>query len=474
MERGCGLVDGVSRGERGGEGLCMKESQSLEFKKSLAEAEQILETISAFANAKGGKILVGIEENKDGTIKEVVGVVVKGKEIENLTNEIKQNTDPIIFPSIELEKMDGKDVLAIEVRESFLRPAFSKGKGFKRVGRSNIRLSVQEIRHLTKESINISFTDEVFQKASLQDIDWGYVEDIFIPLYESITKQKMKSDGKELLLSLRVITTKKPTVAGLLLFGKDSQHFFLNAYIALAIYRGKVEGVERLDYKEFSGKIFEQIDSCAAYIKGHIAVMSRLHPYQVQREDIPEYGLFSIRELITNAVCHRDYAEPGSKVIVKMFSDRIEIYNPGGLPKDITPKNISQKQYSRNPVIANVLAKVKYIEEVGEGWNKILDEHKMHPLHPSFPKIVAEKESVLVTLFSTKEKFEVRKERHILTERQKNILRYLRREERVTASSCARLLEVSNDTALRELSHLRKLQLIKKKGIGRGVYYTLP
>jgi ATP-dependent DNA helicase RecG len=83
----------------------MEESQHIEFKKSLAERKELLEPISAFANSKGGKIFVGIEENKDGSVKEIVGIRIRGKEIENLSNELKQNTDPVIFPSIEIEEI---------------------------------------------------------------------------------------------------------------------------------------------------------------------------------------------------------------------------------------------------------------------------------------------------------------------------------------------------------------------------------
>jgi ATP-dependent DNA helicase RecG len=83
----------------------MEESQRIEFKKSLAERKEMRETISAFANSKGGKIFVGIEENKDGSVKEIVGIRIKGKEIENLSNEVMQNTDLVIFPSIEIEKI---------------------------------------------------------------------------------------------------------------------------------------------------------------------------------------------------------------------------------------------------------------------------------------------------------------------------------------------------------------------------------
>jgi len=117
-----------------------------------------------------------------------------------------------------------------------------------------------------------------------------------------------------LLEALNCIIDDKPTNAGVLLFGKNPQKIFINAYIAIARYKGKEVGIERLDYKEFNGNLFHQIDECDKYIKEHIAIMSRLFPYKVEREDIPEYPLFSIRELVTNAVVHRDYAIIGSRL----------------------------------------------------------------------------------------------------------------------------------------------------------------
>ncbi len=448
----------------------MKENQNLEFKKSLAEMEEILETISAFANREGGKILVGIEENKDDLI--VAGIEVKGRMIENLANEIKQNTDPVIFPYIEIKKMEGKDVLLIEIEESPFKPVFAKGKAFKRVGRTNLKLTTQEIRNLTKTSVGYNFTELICKEADMEDIDWDFVKEFFIPRYESVTKSKLLGNSKNLLESLGAIKNNKPTIAGILLFGKNPQRFFMNAYVALARYKEGI-GTERLDYKEFNGNIFQQIDKANEYIEEHIAMMSRLHPRQVEREDIPEYGMFSIRELVTNAICHRDYSEQGSKVIIKMFSDRMEFYNPGGLAQDITPKNIAQKQFSRNPIIAKVLSKIKYIEELGEGWDKIINEHKEHPLKPELPKIDADKSSVLVILFSTKEKFEEKKEKISLNERQKNGLEFVRKEGRITRSDYEKINKISKRTAVRELNELVKLNIIKTVGKGPSQHYIL-
>lgn len=220
------------------------------------------------------------------------------------------------------------------------------------------------------------------------------------------------------------------------------------------------------------------IDNCYTYIKEHVAVMSRLHPDKVEREDIPEYGLFSIRELITNAVCHRDYSEQGTKVIIKMFTDRIEYYNPGGLIKDITAKNIADKQFSRNPVITKVLAKVKYIEELGEGWNKIIDEHKKHSLKPKMPEIDADKYTVLVKLFSAGEKFaepELKYELDVGKRKRIEIaLQYAKEKGSITNAEYQKINSVSRETATRDLKDLVSSGILMTTGKGkRGLRYLL-
>ncbi|MCK4730869.1 MAG: hypothetical protein KAT65_00295, partial [Methanophagales archaeon] len=343
----------------------------------------------------------------------------------------------------------------------------------KRVGKTNQRISSSEIRKLAKESGERIYWDEqICKEASLENIDWGFVKNFFIQGYEKFSKKRIIGTAGELLEASGCINEGKPTNAGILLFGKNPQDFFRNSYIALARYKGKMEGVERLDYKEFRGNLFHQIDECDKYIKEHIAIMSRLLPHKVEREDIPEYCWFSIRELVTNAVCHRDYEDQGSKVIAKIFSDRTEFYNPGGLPKGITPETILIRQYSRNPIIANALARVKYIEELGEGWNKIIDEHKNHLLKPKLPKIISGRYSVLVSLYSVREKFERRTTE--LTERQKRAIGYLRRNERITNKEYQEINKTTKKTATRDLQELVRSGILIKCGrTGRGVYYRL-
>ncbi len=402
----------------------------------------------------------------------MIGVTIGKNTIEELANYIKRNTDPQIYPSIKIEEVKNKKIILIEISESREKPVFFKNHAYKRVGRTSPELKSAEIRKLAKETGEKVYWDEqICREARLDDIDWNFVRTNFIPLYEKVCGKKVEGKPLDLLKSSGCIKKDKPTNAGILLFGKEPQTFFKNSYIALARYPGKEVFGEKLDYKEFTGNLFQQIDSCNNYIVEHTTLMSRLIPGEVRRTDIPEYGRFSVRELITNAICHRDYSDQGSKIIIKIFKDKIEFYNIGGLPKGITPENITSKQYSRNPTIAKVLAKVEYIEELGEGWDKIIKEHKEHPLKPKLPDIKSDSDTTLVVLFSTKEKFE--EEKYILNERQKYILEKIKYQGFIKSIDIQKKFEITRETANRDINYLITLNLLKRGGIGRSTKYIL-
>jgi len=446
-----------------------KESENLEFKSSLSESKETIQTISAFANKKGGKIIIGVSPSG-----EILGLQIGKKTIEDLANKIKDNTDPKQFPEVGIEKINSKNIIVIKVEEGESKPVFASGGAYKRVGKTTQRISSEEIRKMARETEKVYWDEQVYKGAKLTDIDWKFVEEIFIPLYEETSGKKIAGGSRQVLVSLRCIQDKKITNAGILLFGKDPQKFFTNAYIALARYKGEDVDAKRLDYKEFTGNLFRQIDGCNNYIIEHIAVMSRLQPGEVRREDIPEYGKFSIRELITNAICHRDYSDQGSKIIIKMFDNKIEFYNRGGLPEGITPENIVKEQYSRNPTVAKVLSKVEYIEELGEGWDKIIKEHKLHPLRPKMPEIKADQHSVLVALFSTKGKFEEERIEIELNERQRKGLEYLKKHKKITNKIYRNMFPgMSDRTVLNDLTDLVNKNILKKAGKTKGVYYML-
>ena len=444
------------------------ESETVEFKKSTAQMERAIKTICSFLNHKGGIVYFGISDKN-----EIIGQDVSDSTLKLISQKIRQKIKPETSPQIKVLELDKKKIIEVKTKEGRNKPYYLDGIAYMRTGTESPVIAPDELERIILEKNKTHWDSQICEGATLEDIDWEFIEKEFIPLYENISNNKIAGRQIDLLTSLECIKNNKPTNAGILLFGKEPQKVFRNSYIALARYKGDQVSVERLDYREFDGNLFEQIDKCNAYIVEHTVLMSKLKPGDVRREDIPEYGRFSIRELITNALCHRDYENQHTKIIIKVFDDKIEFYNPGGLAKNITPKNITEKQFSRNPVLSRVLAKVDYIEELGEGWDKIIKEHKNHPLKPEMPKINSDTSTTLITVFSTKQKFEEKKSMPILNERQNKITKYINEKRMITTKECADLLDVSTDTALRELSKLTNIGLIDKKGIGKATYYVI-
>ncbi|MCK4492105.1 MAG: putative DNA binding domain-containing protein, partial [Candidatus Altiarchaeales archaeon] len=241
-------------------------------------------SISAFANTNNGIILVGVSDRGE----------IRGcsPEDEQKIANVAHTCKPSIYPRIEKVDVGGRLVFVVEVEGSGSGVDYAyKNVVYKRVGTHDKPLSPKEVIEFAKDIGEIRFDSQICKEAVLDDIDWTFVENFFIPEYERIAETKLAGSTEELLEALECIRDGKPTNAGILLFGKNPQRFFRNSHIALARYRGKEVGTERLDYKEFDGNLFRQIDNCDKYIKEHTAVMSRLHPMRVRREDIPEYPL---------------------------------------------------------------------------------------------------------------------------------------------------------------------------------------
>ncbi len=451
------------------------ESKILEFKESLSLKSEIGESVSAFSNTNNGTILVGVSDER-----EIRGVEIGKRTIENLANFIKQNTDNFVYPDISIEKVDEKHIIIIKVNKSDEKPVFFRDKTYKRVGKSNHKLSASEIRKLAKESGEKVYWDgQVCDGAGLGDIDEEAVNK-FRELYEYINKTKIKSSNKELLKSLKcakeINREVQITNSGILLFGKKSNDFLPMSYITIARYPEKEREQTYSDIKNFHGNLFEIVDSANEYIKQYVQEVSRVVEGQLAREVIPQYSYYAIRELITNAVVHKDYSLWGSRVIIRIFKDRIEFNSPGSLPTDVTPKNIVDAQFSRNSTIAEVFNKVQYIEKLGEGWDKIISAVKEHPFKPKFPEIRDIGGAVVVTLFSPKEELLEGVVEPILSqlnERQEQVLFYLIKNKKITRVEYEKFYTVSGRTANRELNEMINGKLIEKKGTGPATYYIL-
>ncbi|MFW6120000.1 MAG: RNA-binding domain-containing protein [Petrotogales bacterium] len=441
----------------------MGESEKQELKESLSEWRDIVETVSAFSNAKGGTIQIGVSEDK-----QIFGVTIGKNTLEKLANQIRQNTDPSIFPSIEVENKDGNKVIVIYVKESRTKPVFAFGRAFKRVGKTNQRLGHDEIRKLSLQTSKTYWDEQICEDADLEDIDKDKVK-WFLEKVKAERKSDISLDisVKESLERLNLIKNNSLTNAAVLLFGKNPQRFFSQSEVRCARFKG-TKPLEFIDMKVFDGDIIDQREDAVEFVKEHIKLHAKI--VGTERVETWEYPIEAIREAITNAICHRDY-EIASNVQVRIFDDRIEIWGVGPLPEPLTIEDLRGKHDSvlRNPLIGKCFFLIKYIEEWGTGTNRIIKSCLDHDLpEPLFEEISG---SLIVT-FRKKMTEGFLREKD-LNERQIEAVKYLEKNERIERKTYSDIFDVGATTAYKELDEMREKGIIKRKGKGRGTYYVL-
>ena len=445
------------------------ESQSTEFKESLRLKDEIGETVSAFSNSDGGVVLIGVSDGG-----EPIGVDIGGNTIEELANYIKRNTDPQIFPSVKILDVGGKNVVMIEVRESAEKPVFFKNRAYKRVGKTNQRISSSEMRKLAKESGERVYWDgRVCEDAILEDIE---EEKVRWFLKEARHKRGLdineNSPVEDVLLRLRLLKDGKPTNGAVLLFAKDPQRRFMQSEVKCIRFKGVGVTGEMIDLKTVGGDVFDQLIETEKFIFNNIALSAWIEEGKLQRQERWEYPPKAIREALANAISHREY-ETTSKVQVRIFDDRMEFWNPGMLPDGWTVEMLKRVHESipRNPSVAKQFFWIKYIEEVGTGTNKIIEWCIDWGLPE--PEFEFTGTSLVVTLWKSK-----LNEGYLdtlgLNERQRKAISYMKEHKKITSKEYAELFSITDRTARNDLKSLFDKKILIQRGTSKKLtYYEL-
>lgn len=342
----------------------MKESEEMEFKTSFSEESAILESLCAFANCRGGTVLVGM--NDDG---EPVKIEIGKKTIERLTTRIKENCDPVLYPSIVVKTHGPFEICEITIKEAEHKPVFVSGKAFLRVGKSNVKLKVAEIRDLMLKYKQPDFDSSVCSE-KLSDLT------ISPRVLEVIATKKpgfnIVNFIKENKLEHRGILT---NAAYLCFTDKNTEHF--NACVKAGRFKGG-DMVTIIDMTLFDDGLLAITEQAMAFIRRNIR-MGVEFDGGVQRIEKWEYPLEALRETIVNAIVHRDYADK-SQIQIRIFDDRLEVWSPGKLPRDMTPEEIISESRSvpRNLKLAEIFYNTGLIESWGSGLPRILRETEKH------------------------------------------------------------------------------------------------
>lgn len=447
------------------------ESSTVELKKEIPKNDQIIKTIIGFCNLNGGKLIIGVDNN--GTI---VGVdEAKIQEVlEYLDMSIYQASAPPIIPQIYAQRIGQKSILVIEVSSGMNKPYYLKTAGLEkgtyiRLGRSTMKANADMIEELKWQSRGRSFDTMPVYHATIDDLDPAKISD-FTHLKKGI---KQKAALLEFLqaynLAVKEHASVYPTAAGLLLFGKDPQKFLSDAFIICSHFSG-IEGRKALATRDCTGTLFEQYDRAYDFI------VSSLNKSFViegkQRKELAEVPHDAIRELLMNAVVHRNY-HITAPIKIAIFSNRIEIFSPGGFPGPLNTQNLRQGlSYIRNIALCKVLREAGYIEKLGSGFITAFASYEKHGL-PA-PEVL-EGENYIKCILprpNPREKKEPTASQQSSGDFAR-IIHLLQCATEISVSDIIQNLKIPRATAVRRLTQLQKDGVLKKIGSGKGTRYVI-
>ena len=366
--------------------LFSRESINIEYKVEMPKkSEKYMKTVVAFANGRGGRIVFGVD---DKTLN-IVGMNPDTifQTMDSITNAISDSCEPKIYPDVTLQSIDDKTIIVVEIHPGPMRPYYIKNKGlvdgtYVRVAGTSRHAEGYMLKELILEGQNRYFDNEPCEYLEINEDDIKDLCDKMKKIaientWNDEEKAAIRDVTKNILITWGILKEDNgkiiPTNAYALLTGKMQ----IQPTIQCAVFKGKTRAYF-VDRREFSGPIQDQVQLAFQYVLEKINMGMQIKG--IYRQDVYELPINSVRELIANAVAHRNYLEPGN-IQVAIFDDRLEVTSPGMLLNTVSIKKMIEG-YSRlrNPAIANAFAYMKIIEKWGTGIPRILRECKEYGL----------------------------------------------------------------------------------------------
>jgi len=445
------------------------ESKTLEFKLDLPTHKNIARSIVAFSNTSGGKLIIGIGDDKN-----IVGI--KEENIFELQDKIASiiydSCSPHIIPEIYTLNIDNKLLLVIEVFRGNLLPYFLKSEGknegtYIRVGATNRKAGFENILELERQKRNIGFDEEI-------NYDFAYESLDVTPLFERFESAGKKLDAKKL-ENLKLIKKEAdktyPTNALLILLGKLS-----HTSVKCARFKGVNMDVF-LDKKEYQSDIFSNLENTQNFILNHINLKGEIKG--LYRTDTYELPIVALREALINALIHRDYTNSGRDIKVGVYDDMINIVSPGSFPNTITKEDIENgRSEARNKVLAHIFKELGLIEQWGSGIKRIKNLCSEYGLKA--PSINEKNDFVDVEFYrpisdglSSETVVKPSETVGKMVTQETIILEYLKAHETIVSKTVEELLNLKESRTRELLKQMVDRGLLKKCGSGKSTYYEV-
>ena len=449
--------------------LKKKQGQFVEYLPE-ADAGRLAETLVAFANGDGGTVLVGL--TPEGAMNEGFSA----EDAESLLWQAQSHCRPPVRTEWQQIEISQGTAVAIRVIRSTELHTLDDGRVLIRVGVENRPLVGDEVSHLAATKATGDFETEVVTGGSRSDLDDEIIQE-YIVKREERGRLALSRPVDEVLVEIGALTDPgEPTVTGVLLFGREPQLYLPQSVLVFVRFAGTeprgpdgLPGYSRRE--EIQGPLPRLIEAAWKVIWEEMRVAAVVKG--LKREEHTEYPPFPVREALVNAVCHRDYRLKGRRIEVRMFDDRLEVISPGGLPGYITVDNIVDEHFSRNPRIVGGLFQWGYIEELGLGVDRMIED-MVQAGHPP-PDFKATPYSFTVTLRNVRERRAAPAAwERSMNERQLKALNYVHEQGNITNREYQALCpNVSSETLRLDLKDLVERGILLRIGAKRGTYYIL-
>lgn len=438
------------------------ECTAYDFKVMLEEKKpkSWLKSVSAFANGLGGSLFFGIDN--DGIVK---GLDDVQHVCEAISSKIRDYMDPL--PEVEMipHDIDGLHILQLKVNAGHYTPYYYVGDGqrvaFVRVGDESIPATAEQMVRLVLKGTNKTFD-------SLQS-DYKAEDYSFTILTNTFKKRTHQEWDKKYLLSFGLVTgTGILTNAGALL-ADDSPMWQSRLYCTR--WDGKEKG-DAINDAEFTGNVLMLLREAMNFVKSNTKKGWEKLPDG--RKNKPEYAERAVLEAMVNHFIHRDYTVMGSEVHLDIYDDRLTVTSPGGMYNGLLIQNLNIADVSserRNPILANVMAQLDFMEKRGSGLTRICNETKAlegykDELKPVFKSTPTQFQTIIYATTDTQNvgDHDGDMSETKLTERQQKILNLVKENPAITGKQMSEILSVSQRTIERDLSALQKLGVMKREG----------
>ena len=438
----------------------MSEHQNIEYKQSWRD--EYLKWICGFANAQGGKIYIGVNDNGI-----VTGIDDPKKLMDDIPNKAVNHLGLVI--DVNLLKDKGKEYIEIVVPVSPMPISYHGAYHF-RSGSTKQELKGAALHEFLLKKIGRTWDDIGISNAKIEDLDIKSIASFVKAAVKSgrIYKEAEKDDIPTLLENLQLITPDgELKAAAILLFGKNPKKFFVTSYFKIGKFGDSDSELKFQDTVE--GNIFDMVEAVITLLKQRY-IISTISYEGIQRIEKPEYPDAAIREAILNAIVHKDYTD--STIQMSIYDDKIILWNPGKLSEDLTIEKLKSKHPSRarNKNIAEVFFKAGYIESWGRGIEKMIDALKGDGL----PEPIFEENSGGFQVTFLKESYSKEYLNQIgLNERQIKAVEYLRDTQELTNAKYQEINNIGKSISAVELQELIDKGVVNKIGKGKLTKYSL-